>query len=286
MSLTADFHVHSEYSWDTGGPTSPTARGTMERTCARAVEIGLPALAFTEHLDFDGWWVDAADTYTRAHYPHLMTEEDVLVPPALDVDGYFESIDRCRHRVPTLQILTGVEFGQPHLCEDQAAQVLDLSALDHVNGSLHTLRGRDGQRVEPLSLFPTWPADEVVWQYLSEVPDMVENSDQFAVFTHIDYAVRHWPVAENGPFDPKRFEDGFRQSMRSIAGSGRALEMNVGRLRPWIPQWWKEEGGRAVTIASDAHTPQGLAVNFPEAMAMVEHFGFRPGSTVTDFWTC
>ena len=43
--------------------------------------------------------------------------------------------------------------------------------------------------------------------------------------------------------------------MRAVAGSGRALELNVGGpIRPWIAQWWSEEGGRAITLASDAHT--------------------------------
>src|SRR5829696_5587618 len=47
----------------------------------------------------------------------------------------------------------------------------------------------------------------------------------------------------------------FRQAMRAVAGSGRALELNVGGpIRPWIAQWWSEEGGRAITLASDAHT--------------------------------
>ena len=36
----ADRHVHSEWSWD-------AAQGDMMATCARAVELGLPALAFT-----------------------------------------------------------------------------------------------------------------------------------------------------------------------------------------------------------------------------------------------
>jgi hypothetical protein len=43
MALPADGHVHSEWSWDTGDPRSAAA-GTMERTCARAMRIGLPAL--------------------------------------------------------------------------------------------------------------------------------------------------------------------------------------------------------------------------------------------------
>ena len=103
---------------------------------------------------------------------------------------------------------------------------------------------------------------EVIWTYLTEVPNMVDGGD-FDVFTHIDYAVRYWPTEEHGPFDHRKFEDGFRQAMRAIASSGRALEMNTSRpVRPWIPQWWAEEGGRAVSFGSDDHQTTGLAANF------------------------
>ena len=57
------------------------------------------------------------------------------------------------------------------------------------------------------------------------------------------------------------------------------------RLWPWIPQWWSEAGGRAVSFGSDAHEPGTLAANFPEAMAMVECFGYRSGPRPEDFWT-
>lgn len=73
--------------------------------------------------------------------------------------------------------------------------------------------------------------------------------------------------------------------MRSIAESGRALGMNTRRLWPWIPQWWAEEGGRFVSFGSDAHSAETLAANFPEATAMLEHFGFRAGSKPEDFWS-
>ena len=45
MPLTGDGHVHSEWSWDTGGPRSAAA-GRMGAMCRRALKIGLPALAF------------------------------------------------------------------------------------------------------------------------------------------------------------------------------------------------------------------------------------------------
>jgi histidinol-phosphatase (PHP family) len=125
----------------------------------------------------------------------------------------------------------------------------------------------------------------VVWAYLEEVPRVVAGSDAFEVFTHIDYPVRHWPTDQRGPFQPHRFEEGFRFAMRAIASSGRALEMNTRRLWPWIPQWWKEEGGRAVSFGSDAHVPQAVAAGFPEAQQMLEQLGFRPGPKPEHLWT-
>jgi histidinol-phosphatase (PHP family) len=117
------------------------------------------------------------------------------------------------------------------------------------------------------------------------VPVMVSGSAAFEVFTHIDYAVRMWPVGKIGPFDPRRFEEEFRGALRAIANGDRVLEMNTRRLWPWIPQWWAEEGGRAISFGSDAHVPEALAANFPEATAMAEHFGFRAGTVPEAFWT-
>jgi histidinol-phosphatase (PHP family) len=93
-------------------------------------------------------------------------------------------------------------------------------------------------------------------------------------------------VEQIGPFDPRPFEDGFREAMRAIAASGRALEMNTGhRLREWIPRWWAEEGGRTVSFGSDDHSTDGLAAGFGEATALLEHVGFRPGRRPEDFWS-
>lgn len=278
-ALPADSHVHSEWSWDTGGPDAHPGR--MVATCEQAVRIGLPAVAFTEHFDFDGWRIDPQFVKGTEQ---VKVDEGVMTPAPLDVEGYLECIDRCRHRFPELRILTGVEYGQPHLFDERAAQLVDLTSLDRVNGSLHTLRDGD-VRAEPRTLFRRWPADRVIEEYLAEVPRMVAGSDTFAVFTHLDFAVRYWPVAEQGPFDPRPFEDAFRQAMRAIAGSGRALEMNTRRLWPWMAQWWAEEGGHAVTFGSDAHKPDVLAQGLAEATLMLEAVGFAPGRRPEDFWT-
>jgi len=280
-SLPADSHVHTEWSWDTGGPHSD-AVGRMRATCVQAVHIGLPALIFTEHLDIPGTWRAEPDDLLP-HQRHYVQADGTMKFEPLDAEGYFESIDRMRTEFPDLRILTGIEFGQPHLYEAQARQIVDLSRFDRINGSLHTLDLGDG-RAEPSRLLHERPADEVMNAYLAEIPVMVARSEVFHVFTHIDYVLRHWPAETVGPFDPRDFEEGIRAAMRSIADSGRALELNTRRLWSWVPQWWAEEGGEAVTFASDAHTPDTIAANFPEAVLLAEAFGFRPGATPEAFW--
>ena len=99
----------------------------------------------------------------------------------------------------------------------------------------------------------------MIWEYLAEARRMIAGSDVYEVLSHIDYAVRSGRLSRK-----VRLTHGsrgvFRLVMRDLAGSGRALELNVGGpLRPWIPQWWREEGGRAITFASDAHTTDALA---------------------------
>jgi histidinol-phosphatase (PHP family) len=275
--MPADSHVHSEWSWDTGV-------GSMRETCRRALQIGLPAVVFTEHFDFEKTWHASRDKFPEETW-QFINGAGYLVPPPLEVDGYFATIDRCRHEFPALRILTGVEWGQPHLTEHQARELVDFDRFDRINGSLHTLV--DGRaRAEPFTLYNSRPAADVMEAYFAEVPAMVAGSDVFEVFTHLDYAVRGWPSATAGPFDPLRFEDSIRQAMRAIAASGRALEMNTRRLELWMPLWWRQEGGRAITFGSDAHLPEALAAGFPEAMLLVEHVGFGPGARAEDFWTC
>ena len=275
--LPGDGHVHSEWSWDAPG-------GSMERTCARAVDMGLPAVAFTEHADYTAWTVLDGDLDDHEHLRAFVAPDGSLAPPALDRDGYLDCVQRCRDKFPELRIISGVELGEPHWHSEVAASLLKAGEFDRVLGSLHCLPF-EARFSEPPNLYRRRPAAEVVREYLAEIPRLITGSDAFAVLAHIDYAVRSWP-AQAGPFDPHAFEDEFRHALRVLADSGRALEVNTrAQVYPEIIRWWREEGGQAITFGSDAHDPTGLAHGFSEAVAMVEAYGFRPGRHPHDFWT-
>jgi histidinol-phosphatase (PHP family) len=272
-----DGHVHTQFSWD-------APFGDMEQTCARAVELGLPSIAFTEHAEFGTTTLVTVDRELPAFLAAHTDAHGVVTPPMLDVEGYLECVARCREKFPDLRILTGVELSEPHWHTRRTAELIDLGGFDRVLGSVHTVRHADAGEFDAGDAYRVLTAETVVRRYLAEVAELATGSDAFGVLAHIDYPVRYWPLGA-GRCDPLAFQDEYRHALRTLAGTGRALEVNTRvPLDPVIVSWWREEGGEALTFGSDAHSPDVLARGLREAAAMVEAAGFRPGRHPFDWW--
>ena len=277
-ALPPDSHVHSEWSWDA------RAVGSMQRSCARAIELGLPAIAFTEHLDHTVWRIELEGRYAMDHLTALADPDAMLTPPAFDAAGYLEAIAHCRERFPGLRILSGLEMGEPHRHPGACARVLAAGRFDRVLGSVHSLPDQ-GSFAEPWGIYPHRDAHDVVREYLADLTTMVAQSDAFSVLAHIDYPIRFWPAEREGPFDPTALEGEFRGALRATAQSGRALEISTRLpLHGTILTWWHEEGGDAVTFGSDAHLASLVGHRFAEAAHMAQAHGFRPGTNPYDLW--
>jgi len=270
--LPADNHVHSQWSWDTGSEAS------MELTCRRAVDLGLPAVAFTEHVDFTVW--GELDNVPPGR-PAIVRRERIR---PLDVAGYQAGLERCRELFPGLRIRSGIETGEPHHFTGSVAAVLSTGAFERVLGSLHSIVD-GGRLISATKLFPTVPADELMRRYFAELLELIRGSDVFEVLAHCDYPRRHWPRAA-GEYKESEFEPEYRAAFRELATSGRALEINT-RSPLWsstLMRWWYQEGGGAVSFGSDAHHPSRVGSRFDLAVDIVEAAGFRPGRDPLDFW--
>lgn len=275
MGLPADSHVHTQWSWD-------APAGSMQRTCERALQIGLRGIAFTEHLDHTVFTV-AMDDLEPDHLLVQLADHGALDPPGLDAAGYLTAIEQCRDRFPDLRILSGLEIGEPHWHAEPVQAVLATGEFDRVLASMHCLPTHGGH-AEPPGHYPHQDPAEVMRSYLAEVAVLVSSSQRFDVLAHIDYPVRTWPKSA-GTFDPRNFEEEFRHALRLAAQTGRALEVNTRvPLNPHILRWWHDEGGPAITFGSDAHDPQWIARGFHEAAQLAETIGFRPGRHPVDYW--
>jgi histidinol-phosphatase (PHP family) len=271
--LPADLHTHSEFSWD-------TETGDMAGSCARAVELGLPAIAFTEHTDFVTWTVDPARLPARM--ARHLSDATHLAPPPLDVEGYVEAIDRCRAKYPTLKIITGVELGEPHWFAGPAAALLASFDFERVIGSLHSVSAGGRHRLVEEE-YGQRGVPAVLRDYFAETIRMIEQCGDFSTLTHLDYPLRYVPAGQ--VYCLADFEEEVRAVFAALAGTGRALEVNTRRaVEPEPLRWWREAGGTALSFGSDAHRPEMVAAEFAAAAAMAEAAGFRPGRHPYDHW--
>lgn len=270
--LPADNHIHTQFSWDT------RSRSSMIRACDQALQSGLPAVAFTEHVDFTQWGAGDRPNNDR---PQARAQGGI---EPLDVEAYAASIAECRERFTELRILSGMETGEPHLFSGSIAQLLTQTTFDRILGSLHSLP-RDGLLVGVGWFLSGETAYEVVRDYCAELVRMIESSDVFEVLAHFDYPRRYWPRSA-GPYEDEKVEDEHRSVFRALAASERVLEINTASpmLSATAMRWWYEEGGDAVSFGSDAHTPNRVGDAFAVARDVVEAAGFRPGKDRFDFW--
>jgi histidinol-phosphatase (PHP family) len=270
--LPPDNHVHTEWSWDTPADSS------MVRNCEQALALGVPAVAFTDHLDFTTL-MDGDRLLAEGLDPHRYNRMRLL-----DVSGYLATVGECRERFPGLRILSGAEIGEAHLFGASVRSVTTSAGFDRVLGSLHAIP-HDGRLTSTEDLFRLLPPHEVMLRYLAEVLRLIEGSDVFEVLAHVDFPRRTWP-ASAGPYEEKAFETEYRAVLRALAASGRILELNTKSplLSVELLRWWRDSGGTAVSFGSDAHQPWRVGDKFKLAVDVAEAAGFLPGRDPFDFW--
>jgi len=278
-----DNHVHSRWSWDTAASSS------MRLACARAVEIGLPGLAFTEHVDFTHWSQQDSAELARPSGTAVVPPARIAARPRvapLDVEGYLADLARCREEFPDLRILSGIETGEPHLFPASVAAVLAAGDFERVLGSLHGIVYDDTLTGISNALFARMDAHEVMRRYFADLVVLVDGSSVFTVLAHCDYPRRYWPTARAGVYAEADFEEEYRSVFGALASSGRALEINTRSPLASVNllRWWWQEGGDAVSFGSDAHEPFRVGEHFDRAVAVAESAGFRPGRDRFDFW--
>ena len=107
----ADLHTHTD--------SSPDSQAPIESMCRAALELGLPALAVTDHVEMTGFLADGYDQSSERSYTQ-----------ATDMQERFAG---------RLEILAGVELGEPIFDPERSARLLADHAYDFVLGSIHNL---------------------------------------------------------------------------------------------------------------------------------------------------
>ena len=247
-----DYHTHTKLSPDGEVPLAAMAEA--------AVQAGLTELCVTDHYDL----VDLEGKPEPNGYDWV---------PALE--QWRETAERYRGR---LTIRLGMEFGSADRYPDRARATLDQPELDFVIGSLHNLTPEAGAKD---FYFVDYTAPEVCYacldDYFAQMLRLAPLPDYDAL-GHIIYPLRYIQ-RDGGTLTLEPFRDQVMEIFRQVAQSHHALEVNTCRglsLEEWLPilRWFKSCGGQFVTVGSDAHRPQHMALGIPQALELLRQAGF------------
>ena len=112
--MLADCHLHTEFSTDSETP--------MRAQAERALELGIPAICVTDHMDMD---------YPQGEF-------------WLDTDRYMEAVRRLQEEYRgRLEIGFGVELGLMEHLRARQEEYLKKYPFDFVIGSVHLIHGED-----------------------------------------------------------------------------------------------------------------------------------------------
>lgn len=243
-----DFHIHTTLSCD--------GRCTTDEVCRKAIEIGLDAICFTEHMDLD----PADPGYGFLNYGQ-----------------YCQQVEEARrHYGAKLTIFKGIEIDYQSRFEDEIRDWLADKELDLVLGSVHYV---DGAMLSE-EMIGRRDLDKIYLLYLDEVRRSAE-SGLFGVIGHLDYIKKFTGDARYLDSN-EQLRPALEKALRAVIASRAALEVStkglVAKSRDYRPSFnivrlYKRLGGRMVTIGSDAHDCQVLGTGVAKLQRICEKIG-------------
>lgn len=252
--LPLDAHLHTDLSPDSRVPIDVYAR--------QAVDRGIAELAITDHVDFD----PGAPAYAFTTFEQR--ERTVR-----------EAAERWAERGVTIRF--GVEITWDQRWAEDIARHLATHAYDFVIGSVHIYRESPYAAPNVTGWVAGKPLAEIVAPYFEEVA-RAARSGLFDALGHLDF-VKRYLVPHVPPTALAAAPELYEPVLRALVKSGTALEINTSGLRqgpaetyppPAIVARYRELGGRAITIGSDAHEADSFAAGLDQGYAAAVAAGF------------
>lgn len=265
--MIIDCHTHTHNSFDADNDS-------VTERCERAIQLGLYAMAITDHCEVNRF-------YEKEHYKidYAQKYDDYGFNKAFE-NSMSETTAAKEQYNSKLNLICGVELGQPLADSEVTKQILDDKRLDFVIASMHEMPGHD---------------DFAFLDYSKEnVPALLEQNfneilkiakwGEFDVLGHITYALRYIQGNQNILVDMTPYQNVVREIFKTVIERGKGIEINTSGLRqkygdtfPSLEyiKLYHELGGEILTIGSDSHTTADLAKGVSEGIEIAKQAGFR-----------
>lgn len=247
-----DNHTHSHFS--------PDSRMTLEEEISSACNLPLKGISITDHLDLEA----------------PVRKDEFIFDPTIQQ----KEIDRLSV-LYNIEIFKGIEIGLQPQSLQKIKEFTQGLRFDVVIASIHFIDGTDpyyGSYYKGKDYKQAYGrALEVIYQTATAYKD-------FDILGHFDYIARYSPYSVRDIMYCQ-FREALDPILQFLAQEGKALEINTNTYRERngytpildtaILKRFKELGGQAISLGSDAHDTQRIAENFQKYYEIIKSSGFN-----------
>ncbi|MBE6688224.1 MAG: histidinol-phosphatase HisJ family protein [Ruminococcaceae bacterium] len=264
-----DYHIHTEYSFD----WSTLLPGRVFDICDGALKNGVTQIAITDHLDVNT----------------VYSGELIM----LDTKQVREDVMRAKKAYEgRLDIIYGIELGQPHQVPQFASEILKNNKYEYVIGSYH-----NNIDVCDFSLidYQNTPHETLIRyyeNYLDETADHIKWCvGRISTLGHLGYPIRYF-MRNNltelvNPYDEKymkRMKYIFELLIKheialEVNTSGWRQGMNNSMALDGMVQCYVDMGGKLITIGSDSHGAHFIGSDIEREYDILKKLGVREITT-------
>jgi len=243
-----DYHIHTKLCGH--------ARGEPEEYVREAIRKGIAEIGFSDHMPF-----------------LRMRDERLTMAPG-ELGRYVEIVRDLQGSVDELTIRLGIEMDYFPGEMDEIWQAVEPYDLDYVYGSVHYIDGWGFGDSRRLSTYEGKDPDDIYTRYFDVFCEAVEVGG-FDVMAHPDVVKKHG-IRTSYPVE--RF---YERAADALAAADVAIEINTSGLRKTALELYPSfpflrvcvDRGVAVTLGSDAHSPEQVGMDFDLALRFLRKAG-------------
>lgn len=260
-----DCHTHTS--------VSPDGNGTAEELYKKAEEIGLKALAVTEHCEVNRF-------FSYDYYGETPRNEFEVYFDGNIFENAMKTLSELKKNQRDVILSTGIELGQINSNYQLTDIILKDKRLDFVIASLHELLGREDFAFIDYTKEDYRP---LLDDYFSQLLEIAE-SGKYDVLGHITYPIRYISGEYGIKVDMEKYYPVIEKILEAVIKNGKGIEVNTSGLRQKygktfpdydIIEKYRKLGGKIITIGSDAHCSDDLAKGTDKGIELVKKAGFK-----------
>jgi histidinol-phosphatase (PHP family) len=258
--MLTDYHLHLRPDDLNAGSEGFHTHANVERYRAVAEERGIAELGVSEHIyRFE----QALSVWEHPLWRSFAHD---------DLAAY------CAFVREQTDLRLGIEADFIPGREDRIANLLDSYELDYVVGSVHFLSDGALDMDGEYSVWNSGRSVEEVWRRYFQMVGESARAGLFDIISHPDLVKIWGDPARRPEGDLRRF---YEPAAEAFAEAGVAVEVSTAGLRKPVEELYPApaflemcvDAGVPVALSSDAHRPEDVGADYPQALALLEQLG-------------